>query len=324
MTAQPETRVDGSAGNVAKLPAKPARKSKLLAVSPETVEPKKPKVLIWGNAGVGKTWFSLEFPGCFYIDTERGAERDHYRAKLKASGGAYLGPEQGSLDFDVVIGQLEALATEVHPYKTVIIDSITKLFNTAIIEEQMRLEDTKKKDEYGASKKPAIRQLNKLLLWINKVDMNAIIIGHEKDQYTVVQGGQREATGRTFDAHDKLDYELDFNLRVTKIGKGDSAKRFATVGKSRLIGFKEGDQFDFSYAEFAERYGRDVIEKEVKPVVLASPEQISEISKLMEVVKIPEDWQLKCFTKLGVDSWAETDTDQIDKAIQFLKGRLAQ
>ena len=60
---------------------KPARKSKLLAVAPETVEPKKPKVLIFGAAGVGKTWTSLDFPGVYYIDTEGGADLDHYRAK---------------------------------------------------------------------------------------------------------------------------------------------------------------------------------------------------------------------------------------------------
>ena len=299
-----------------------ARKSKLLAVSPETVEPKKPKVLIYGAAGVGKTWFSLEFPGVYYIDCEGGAERDHYREKLRASGGMYLGPEQGSLDFDTVISQVEALATETHAFKTIVIDSITKLFNTAITDEQSRMEAANKKDEFGASRKPAVRNMGKLLRWINRVDMNSVLIAHEKDQYGATTGGQREVVGRTFDAWDKLDYELDFNLRITKIGKGDNAKRFATVGKSRLTGFKEGDQFDWSYAEFANRYGKDVIEKEVAPVVLASAEQLAEMKALTELLNVPQDVVGKWFSKFGVEGFEEMDTATIQKCINSCKERL--
>ena len=103
------------------------RPSKLKAVAPEAVEPKKPKVLIYGPPGVGKTWASLDFPSVYYIDTEGGADLDHYRSKPRNSGGAYLGPDQGSLDFDVVIGQMQARAVERHPFRTVVIDSISKL-----------------------------------------------------------------------------------------------------------------------------------------------------------------------------------------------------
>lgn len=300
---------------------KPVRKSKLLAVAPETVEPSKPKFMIWGTAGVGKTWFALQFPGVYFIDCEGGAKRDHYRQILKDSGGVYLGPEQGALDFDTVIEQVEELATTDHPYKTVVIDSISKLFNNAVIEEQIRLDSAKTKDEYGLSKKPAVRSMGKLLKWINRGDLNAVLISHEKDEYSLV-GKQREVVGRTFEAYDKLAYELDFNLRITKIGKGDSSKRFATIGKSRLIGFKEGDTFDFNYPEFAERYGKDVIEKEVKPIVLATEDQIAEVNRILTVAPLPEGMKEKWLSKAGVDSWAEMDTETIEKCLIFLKGRV--
>lgn len=300
-------------------PAKPARKSKLVAVSPETIEPKKPKVLIFGGPGVGKTWTSLDFPSAYYIDTEGGADLDHYRTKLKAAGGMYMGPDQGSLDFETVIGQIEALATEEHPYKTIIFDSITKLFNTAIADEQFRLGD---KDQFGSSKKAPIRQMGKLIRWINRADMNVIMIAHEKPLWGLDSKGNREEIGKTFDAWEKLEYELHFVLRITKLGAGDSAKRFASIGKSRLTGFPEGTRFDWSYAEFAERYGKDVIEKEVKPVVLASAEHIAEVKKILEVAPLPEGMIAKWFTKAGVDDWAEMDTETIEKCITFMKGRL--
>src|SRR5664280_1663930 len=73
--------------------------TKLKAKDPKTTEPSKPKILIFGKPGVGKTWFSLDFPSVYYIDTEGGADLAHYTAKLIKSGGVYMGPEDGSLDF---------------------------------------------------------------------------------------------------------------------------------------------------------------------------------------------------------------------------------
>src|SRR4051812_31701239 len=132
------------------------RRGRLLAVAPETVEPKKPKVLVYGAPGVGKTWTTLDFPGVYYVDTEGGADLNHYREKLKNSGGVYFGPDQGSLDFDTVIGQVQALATERHEFRTIVFDSISKLWNVALSDEQERLGD---KDAYGAYKKAPTRQM---------------------------------------------------------------------------------------------------------------------------------------------------------------------
>lgn len=299
------------------------RKTKLLAVPPQDIQPKKPKVLIFGPAGVGKTWVSLDFPGVYYIDTEAGADQDGYRAKLKSSGGVYFGPEQGSLDFEAVIGQIEALATERHNHKTVVIDSITKLFNTAITDEQMRMAAAGKKDEYGASKKPVVRQMARLVSWLNRADLNAILICHEKDLWGMAANGQREAIGRTFDAWDKLEYELHLVLRISKIGTGENARRYANVGKSRLKGFPEGQRLDWNYDTFAERYGREVIERETVALVLATPEEVAEVNRLLEIVKIDPGVVEKWLTKASADTFDEMGSEQIQACIQFLKGKLA-
>lgn len=299
---------------------KMARASKLLAVTPESIAPKKPKVLIYGPAGVGKTWASLDFPQVYYIDTEGGADLKKYRDKLRNAGGMYFGPDQGSLDFEAVIGQIEALATERHPYKTIVIDSITKLFNITITDEQARLGD---KDQYGASKKPAVRQMAKLLKWLNLADMNAIIIAHEKDMWGLDNKGNREVIGKTFDAWEKLEYELHLALRISQIGAGDNARRFAHVGKSRLTGFVSGERIDWSYSEFAERYGKDVIEKDVVPVTMASAEEVAECNRLLEIVKLPDGMVEKWLKKADADSFAEMSSEQIQACIQHLKGKLA-
>ena len=292
--------------------------SKLKAVDPKSAEPRKPKILAYGAPGVGKTWTSLDFPNVFYIDEEDGASLQHYTDKLKASGGVYFGPDQGSLDFNEVIGQIQALATEDHSYKTLVIDSFTKLFNTAIANEAQRLENEHKKNEFGIDKKPAVSQTKKLINWISKLDMNVILICHEKAEWGMDSKGERTQIGMTFDGYDKLAYELDLCLNIVKTGPS----RLARIRKSRLLGFPDGESFAWSYPEFAKRYGQAVIERKSEKIQLITLEQLAEIGRLMEIVKIPEDWQEKLLTKAAATSLAELSKDQAAKTIEWLNSRL--
>lgn len=290
-------------------------RSKLVAVAPETVEPKKPKVLVYGPPGVGKTWASLDFPSVYYIDTEGGADLDHYRAKLRSSGGVYMGPDQGSLDFDVVIGQIQALATEKHSFRTIVLDSASKLWNVALSDEQEALGSA---DAFGAYKKVPTRKFNSMVKWLNRLDMNAIMICHQKDMWGLNDKKQREVVGFTFDCQEKLEYDLHLVLRIAKVGPS----RYAYIGKSRLTGFPEGENFNWSYAEFAARYGKDVIEKAAAPLILATPEQVADLHRLLGVVKMPDDWQEKIFKKAGVELWEEMDSDKIESCLKMLKDRM--
>ena len=51
--------------------------SKLKAKDPVLAEPSRLKLQIFGPPGVGKTWGVLEWPACYYIDTEGGANLAH-------------------------------------------------------------------------------------------------------------------------------------------------------------------------------------------------------------------------------------------------------
>lgn len=288
----------------------PAKKSKLKAVPPIAAEPSKPKILIFGKAGVGKTWASLDFPLCYYIDTEGGANLKHYTDKLTKAGGVYMGPEQGSQDFDTIIEQIKALGTEEHPYKTLVIDSISKLHNLEINIEAERLGD---KDGFGASKKPALRKMATLMRWAERIDMNVVMIAHEKALWF-----KGEQIGVTFDGADKLDYELHLCLNIVKTG--DSRKAF--VKKTRLLEFPDGSTLPWSYDDFATKYGKSVIEGKVKQIVLATPEQIAELNTLLDVVKLPDGETDKWLKKANAESFAEMDSDKIAACITMLKGKI--
>ena len=287
--------------------------SRLKAVAPKAAEPSKPKILIYGKPGVGKTWTALDFPSVYYIDTEGGADLGHYTDKLTASGGVYMGPEHGALDFPTVLEQVQALATEKHEYRTLVIDSISKLFNVAISDEARRLGD---KNAFGADKRPAIQYMRALVSWLTRMDMSVILIAHEKQEWGKnPRTGEREEIGQTFDCWDKLEYELHLCLNIFKAGGYPSKAR---VRKSRLTGFPDADVFPWTYRDFAARYGKDVIEKKTQQIVLATPEQLAEITRLLGIIKLPDGTEQKWLTAAGVETWAEMETTRAGKALAYL------
>lgn len=296
---------------------KPAKTvgSKLKAHDPATVTPGKIKMMVFSKSGVGKTWLSMDFPKPFYIDSEDGARLGHYQAKLKTAGGGYFGVEDGALNFPSVLEQIQALATEKHSFQTLAIGSITKLYQSAIAHEAERLGE---KDAFGASKKPAIAYMRRLVSWIQRLDMNVLFEAHEIAEWGInPRTGQREEVGQVPDIYDKLVYELDLTLRLEKRGNS----RVAVVRKSRLLGFPEGDTFPSEYAEFATRYGKDFIESAVTSVVLATPEQVMEINKILEIVKIDQKDLDKVLTKANAETWSELTTAQATATLGWLKKR---
>ena len=271
-------------------------------------------MIIFGPSGVGKTWFGLSFPNPYYVDTEGGADLKHYQARLKEAGGAYMGPSDGTLDFQTVLSEIQTLATEKHSYKTLIIDSITKLYQTAISNEAEKLGD---KDAFGASKKPAIAYMRRLVAWIDRLNMNVVLIAHEASEWGLVNG-QRSEIGKAPDVWDKLIYEIDLGLHCQKRGP----QRIAVVRKSRLTGFPEGESFNLDYADFAARYGKDFIEAEAKPIVLITADQAEQIEKLLDAVKVDPDFMDKCLKKAGADSISELNSNQATAIIAALRKKL--
>lgn len=288
----------------------------LKAKDPSLTSPGKIKMMVFSKSGIGKTWMSMDFPAPYYIDSEAGARLGHYQEKLKAAKGGYLGIEDGAGDFQTVLEQIQALATEKHPYQTLAIGSITKLYQTTIANEQERLGD---KDAFGASKKPAIHAMRRLINWIQRLDMNVLFEAHETTEWGVnPKTGNREEIGNQPDVWDKLIYELDLTLRLEKRGNS----RVAVIRKSRLLGFPEGESFPLEYSEFGKRYGKDFIEAKVHQIVLAEPAQVAEILRLIDIVKVDEKDINKIMTKANAENWNELTIEQAKSTLTWLTKKI--
>src|SRR5688572_1213897 len=150
----------------------------LRARKPDAGSITKPKILIFGPPNVGKTWVSLDFPSVYYIDTEGGASLPQYQAKLEKAGGVYMGKEEGSQDFTTVINEIQTLATVKHDYLTSVIDSFSKLYNVAAT-----IAEQKVGNDFGKDKKEAQKPTRQLLMWLERIDMNVVLICHAKEKW---------------------------------------------------------------------------------------------------------------------------------------------
>ena len=271
---------------------------------PTSIE-KRLKTLFYGGAGVGKTTAAIQFPKPYLIDTERGAENDQYVKMLENKGGAIF----QTTDFDEMITEIKSLLTEKHEYKTLIIDPLTTVYNN-LLDEASESVGTEFGRHYGEANKNMKRLLNLLL----RLDMNVIITSHSKNEY----GQDLKVLGQTFDCYKKLDYLFDLVIEIQKRG----VERYGVVKKTRIANFDELESFVFSYDAFAEKYGAGILEKDASPQVLSNPEQVAELCRLIDLLKIDEATTKRWLDKAQASKFEEMESQHIEKCIAMLDKKL--
>jgi hypothetical protein len=132
----------------------------------------------FGEGGMGKSTLAAMFPKPVFIRTEDGT------ASLAGNDEVMLFPLVSSSQ--EVLDQIEALATQEHDFKTVVIDSITQL--ATLIEHEIVAADPKAKSinqaggGYGAGYNTAAEKHRQVREWAGALayerGMNVIFIGH--------------------------------------------------------------------------------------------------------------------------------------------------
>lgn len=276
---------------------------------PDQIE-KRLKMFVYGAAGVGKTTAAISFPNCYLIDTEHGAENSQYADILKKNNGVIF----QTSDFKEILQEVRSLRTEKHNFKTLIIDPVTTVY--ASLCDFYSIKNGKDNTEYGkniVAAKKSMKQLFELLLTL---DMNIILTSHAKKLY----GTDFKVLGNTFDFFDGAEYLFDLVLEVRKLGK----IRTGHVMKTRIKTFEEAEEFEFSYDSIADKYGRDLMEAVVVPVVVATNEEIAQLKHLISVLKISGEEIGKWFKKAKVDCLEDMSQEVVQKIIVSLKSKIEE
>jgi hypothetical protein len=259
---------------------------------------------MFAPAGFGKTTAALNFPRPYIIDTERGTE--NYDKQINAVGGAVY----QTTDIRELVAEVKSLLTERHDFLTLVIDPITPVYQDLLD----RCEEKVGSDfgrHYGAANKEMRRLVNMLM----NLDMNVVITSHAKDIY----GPNMQKLGATFDSWKRLDYIFDLVIELRKDAK---KVRTGTVHKTRIETFPDGETFPWSWEEITQRYPTELLMKEAATVALASFEQVAELKRLLEVVRLPEGTAEKWLAKANAEDWDDMPSDVIGKCIEHVRGRL--
>lgn len=276
----------------------------LRAKNPESIQ-KRLKALFYGGAGVGKTMASISFPRPYLIDTEKGSENDQYIKLLSNNGGVVF----QTSDFDEMLEEIKTLISEKHDYKTLIIDPLTTIYNDLLDKSSVKV-GTEFGRHYGEANKSIKHMLNLLL----RLDMNVIITSHSKNEY----GDNFKILGTTYDCYKKLDYLFDIVFEIQNRGND----RVGIVKKSRISSFLYGEQFPFSYETISDKYGKEVLERNAVPVNLSTKEQVDELTRLVDLMKVPEEIYIKWLHKSESSNFSEMSSENIQKCIDLLNKKL--
>lgn len=277
----------------------------LIAKKPEKAA-KRLKLMLFGTAGVGKTTAAIGFPKPYIIDTERGSEQDEYVDRINAVDGAVL----QTTSFDLIIEQVKALASQEHEFKTLVVDPITVVYDGIAEAHEKKIGS-----DFGRHLAAAKKDWKRLTSLLSNLDMNVVFTSHAKTLWSSEK--TMTAIGQTFDGPKGADYYMDLVIEVQK----KDGVRLGVVHKSRCTGLDEGDEFIWSYEALAEKYGRDVLEKNAEAIEFGSTEDVQEVRRLLDLRHDGAEIENKILKKAGAEDIADLTAEQIGATIQWLTNK---
>ena len=203
------------------------------------------KLFIYSEPGVGKSYFCSQFKNAYFIDSEEGAKMSKYVENINNNKGALFSTRK----FNDLAQELVALSSIEHPYETLVIDSITPIYDDLVEEERERIKKEGRRAKISEEYQVANSRFKKMVWLLLDLPMNVVITAHAKKEY----GENMTVIGTTFDGYKKFAFMFDLVLEAI-VRKG---KRIAIVKKSRILDLEPDQEFEFSFQEFSKIYSKE-------------------------------------------------------------------
>jgi len=277
----------------------PSSKSGPLGFRPAEESNRRLKLLLWGDAGSGKTTLSLQFPSPAVIDLEGGTE--HY-------GGDFQFDVLKATAADDINAAVDSLLTVDHDYRTLVIDPVTlywdslqrkwsEIFlrrNKSSKGHRLEFYDMQPRDwmTVKAEHKEFIRNLV-------QADLNVVVTARQKTLYA--DQGFMRAVGETFDGEKGLPYLFDTILRLYR---DDNGRFMAKNLKDRTNKLPQGN-FEISYQILEGFLGKESLGRRAVPVQQSTSEQIDTLSHLIAASEMKGETVQRRLAAYGAGSLEE-------------------
>lgn len=269
------------------------------------------RMCLYGREKVGKSYFLTGLPGVCYMDSELVAIHGQYQRRLQEASGVYREDVTSLSDLRMFLNQMKMSRN--HGLHTIVIDSITKLEQNEIAAEQELMAQKNQKEAFGSSRQPMIQLMRRLIAAITYLDMNVILVAHEKPEYA-----DGKSVGFKPDCYEKIPYELDLCLRML------SRSSMSIVG-SRLEALPQGNTFLPEAFLEGLRQEHPGFSEPAQEDARVTEEEVKNIEALFRLQGGPElvtRMRGMALSRAGVESFSEMSHNDIEALSKELSERI--
>jgi energy-coupling factor transporter ATP-binding protein EcfA2 len=268
-------------------------------------------VLLTGESGTGKSFFIACLKHALIYDIDIGGGLAEYDERIERNQSERI-PASSYLEILDDLKQRHRKG-DLKDRITVAIDHVSALQQEA----NLRHNPTGESD-YGRANARATSEWRAIREFCKSQDFNLVCVAHVKPKFeNNVQSGTQPDGAKNI--------EGDMGI-VLQLRRANSYPSNALVMKWRRdpedSRGKVPQSFPLTLESFCKIEGSGALDRTREPIQLATDEQLAQMEKMLNVVKVPEGDVAKWFKKAGVESFSEMPSETIGKCIAFCQDLL--
>ncbi len=271
--------------------------------------------LLTGESGSGKSFFIANLKDAFIFDTDLGGGTKYLEARIHKNDSE----REEVSSYQEIYNLIQAAARAKTLKKNIVIDHATSLQQEAILRHNPSLDS-----DYGRGGNKATYEWRKIRGLIKTLDCNLFVVAHVKGEWD----GTKEV-GKTTDAAKNIEGDMQIVLYLKRPGGPGSKLQPTTENPSsaQVVKWRRDPEdprglvplnFPLTMENFLKIAGEGMT-RELKPIDLASAEQVKEAQTLIEKTKFDPKEIEKWMKKAGAEELENCPASSIEKLITYLK-----